>query len=100
MFIGRLIGWILVAAALAVAGRDLMGWWDTGSYQPIAAGALWAQLHPDSLQLFQPAVQRYLLPALWDQAVVPVLLAPAFLVLAVPGILFLLLFRRRRRSYY
>lgn len=104
MFVGRIIGWLLVAAALVVVGRDLFAWWDRGSYAAISARDLWAQLHPESQLALQPAIQKMtasFYAGAWDTIFVPVLAAPAWLVLVVPGVLFLLLFRRRgRRNYY
>ena len=95
MIVGRLIGWVIVLAGLAVLGRDLLAWRDMGQFAPIVLGQLWYDLHPTSLQLFQPAVQRYLHPALWDDVIQPVLLLWAAPVLIALGLLLALLFRRR-----
>ena len=98
MIVGRLIGWVILLAALAVEGRDLLGWYDTGRYHAVALGELWFQLDRDSLLLAQPAIQRYLAPWLWDPVLTSVLLFPAALTIAVLGCLLIGLFRRRDRK--
>lgn len=82
----RLIGLAFLVAAVAVVARDVVsgaGPFDTD------AGALWYRIHPYSLGLAQVVVQRYLLPEIWDPGIVTILLWPAALVLAVPGLLLL-----------
>lgn len=39
-------------------------------------GAVWAQIHFGSLQVFQPAIERYIGPWLWERLIFPVLLTP------------------------
>jgi hypothetical protein len=101
MVIGRIIGWLLVLAALVVLGRDLIGWLDTHHLVFVPAGALWYQISPNTILLAQPAIQRHLAPWLWDPVIQTILLWPAVLVLGVPGLALLWLFqprdRRRRR---
>ena len=99
MVVGRLLGWIIVLCGIIVLGRDLIATWDRGSFAPIVLGQLWYDLHPASLQLLQPAIQRHIHPALWDGIIQPLLLWWAFPVLIVLGLLLLLLCRRRRRDW-
>jgi hypothetical protein len=87
----RLIGGILLVAGLAALGSDLWHWGQTGAFRLSAAGELWFRLHPGSLNLTQAVVQRYLLPELWDPVIITILLWPAALVLAVPGLVLLAL---------
>lgn len=93
----RTLGWLLVLGALAIAVMELLAWRGEGGYHIIAAGELWYKASPSSLNLVQAVVQRDLHPALWDDALRPLLLSPAWAVLAVPGFLLLLSGRRRRR---
>jgi hypothetical protein len=95
MIIGRVIGWLLLLAALTVLGRDLIGWADTGEFAPIAAGQLWFSLDPGSLNLAQAAVQRHVAAWLWDPVIESMLLWWAVPVLSVPGLVLLVLCRRR-----
>jgi hypothetical protein len=85
--VARLIGLVLLLAAVAVVAVDL-----AAGAGPLGtdAGALWYRIHPYSLGLAQVVVQRHLLPELWDPGIVTVLLWPAALVLAVPGLILLL----------
>ncbi len=96
MIIGRMIGWLLVLAALVVLGRDVIAWHETGSFEPVVIGKLWYDLHPASLNLIQAVIQRYVIPGLWDPVIVTVLLWWAAPVLAVIGLLLVWLFRARR----
>ncbi|MEO1470321.1 MAG: hypothetical protein AAFV86_14815, partial [Pseudomonadota bacterium] len=57
-------------------------------------------VHPSSLQLLQPAVERHLDPVLWDPYILAALEAPAFVSALVLAVLFAglaLAFRPRRR---
>jgi len=99
VFLGRVLGWLLLAAAIVVVGRDAMNFWYQGSWSFVPAGELWTQIHPRSLQGLQPLVQSRIFafwPEVWDAAFVPVLRLPAAALLGGLGLLFLLLFRRRR----
>lgn len=97
MIVGRILGWLLILGALLVAASEAYTWLDQGSYHIVKAGELWYRESPGTLNLSQAIVQRYIYPPLWDDVVVPMLLAPAWLVFGVPGILLLILCRRRNR---
>ena len=84
MIIGRLIGWLALLAALAVEGRDLLGWFDTGFYRALSLIDLLVQLGYDG----KPAI-----PALLQAP----LKLPAAAALAVFGLVLIALFRRRTR---
>ena len=96
MIIGRIIGWLLVLAALVVLVADLIARLDTGHFAFTAAGQLWFEISPSTLELAQPAIQRHVAAWLWDPIVV-VLTWPATLVLGVPGLALLWLCRKRDR---
>jgi hypothetical protein len=95
MIVGRIIGWLFVLAAVAAAARDMVAWYDTGTFDPMPLGQLWFNLDNGSLNLVQVVTQRYLLPELWDPVIVNILLLPAWFVFAVPAIVLLVLFRKR-----
>lgn len=63
--------------ATGVAGDDL--------------GTLWHSWAPESVNLVQAVVQRYLHPVLWTHVLLPVLLTPSLAVFAVLGTVTLLL---------
>lgn len=95
--IGRLIGWIILLAGLAVLARDVLAWIDTKHWAPIALGQLWFDLDRSSLNLVQAVVQRYIHPFLWDPIIVTILLCWAFAVLTALGLLILAVSGRRTR---
>jgi hypothetical protein len=89
----RLLGWLILGAALAVLVID--GWaWLGGARKLTAAGELWYRLDAGSLNLAQAVTERYLFPWLWNPAAVWVLLQPAIAVLGVLGLLIIFLARR------
>jgi hypothetical protein len=103
MIVGRILGRIVILAALAIGGLGL--WlWVAGADMTAVAGDFWFEHSAASLNRTQSIVQRYLHPALWDAAFVPLLKRPAyeafaigFVALYVVGALIVRLFRGRRR---
>jgi hypothetical protein len=100
--IGRIIGGLLVAAALLALGAEIVASVEAGAWRPLALGEVWFRLDVGSLNLTQAVIQRYIHPAVWDPVIVFLLQLPAWLVALVPGALILLLSRprtRRRRRF-
>ena len=95
--IGRLIGWIIFLAGLAVLAHDVRDWIGTKHWAPVALGQLWFDLDRSSLNLVQAVVQRYVHPFLWDPIIVTILLCWAFAVLLALGALILALSHWRTR---
>ncbi|HAI29083.1 MULTISPECIES: hypothetical protein [Thalassospira] len=98
MWFFRALGWILLFASIAVLVDDSITALQTGSFRLVAAGELWYRLDAGSLNLLQSVVQRYISVWVWDTIFVPVLLAPALVVLFVPSAILLLLTRKRKRQ--
>tara|TARA_R100001163_G_scaffold9392_1_gene9025 strand:+ start:157 stop:474 length:318 start_codon:yes stop_codon:yes gene_type:complete len=98
VIIGRLLSWILVGCAFLVLGHDILQYLNTEAWHSILLGELWYNLNPQGINLMQAVIQRYLTPVLWDPIILTVLLWPAWLVFIVPGVVFLLLFRKRRSA--
>ncbi len=94
--VGRYFGWVLLIAALAALGRDLWLMRESGALALASAGELWFALHKNSLQLLEPALVRHVWEPLWDPVMLTMLQWPAAAVLAVPGLVLLILCRRRR----
>jgi hypothetical protein len=94
------LGWLLLAAGLMLLGGELIASLRAGEWAPQLLGQLWFQWDSASLNLTQAIIQRYLLPALWDPVIVTLLLWPAWVVFIVPGLLLLLLCRRRRANRF
>jgi len=98
-------GWLLLLAALAVAGWELLAPSETAGFALRPLGELWYRLSPGSLNLLQAIVERYIWPPLWDPAIVGVLRLPALLVFAVPALIILAGCygfggRRRKRRHF
>jgi hypothetical protein len=96
MIVWRVIGWIVFLAGLSVLVRDVIAWFNTKIWAPIAIGQLWYELDRSSLNLVQAVTQRYVSPFLWDRIIVNILLCWAFAVLVGLGGLILLLARKHR----
>jgi hypothetical protein len=96
VIVGRIAGWLLIALALLLLGVEVVASLEAGAYQGLALGLVWFRIDPGSLNLIQAVTQRFLHPAIWDPAAITVLQWPGWLVFGVPGILLVVLFRRRR----
>lgn len=95
----RTIGWILLALAVILAGHEGLNALEGEPYRLIATGELWFRidqaLGTASLNGTQAAIQRYVSAWLWESVIQPVLIAPAWVVLAIPGVLLVWLGRVR-----
>lgn len=91
---GRLFGWALLVIGGAFAAADLL-FPAPGGFSLRALGQWWFFIHPGSLQLAQPAIERHVAPVLWDPVILSVLQVPAALFFAVLGAALLLLAGRR-----
>ena len=92
----RLIGWLLILAALAVLlWYDVWGWYQTGTWRMVRAGQVWFNLDRSSLNMAQAGIERHVARFLWFPVIATILQWPAALVLGVPGIVLLMIGRRR-----
>jgi hypothetical protein len=98
MWFFRALGWLLLFASIAVLVDGSITALQTGSFRLAAAGELWYRLDAGSLNLLQSVIQRYVSVWIWDNVFVPVLLAPALVVLFVPAVVLLVLTRKRKRQ--
>lgn len=82
----RFLGILFLLIAGGIAAWDL---WTAGGFaawHASALGELWYQVSPSSLNMLQAGTQRYLHPDVWDRVLLPIVLQPAWMVFAVPGI--------------
>ncbi len=100
----RGIGWVLLLLAALILIFAVVILIGGAAIFEQAGGEYWFEAHNESLNLVQAIIQRYLHPAIWDPFLVNILLWPvagglAVLVaaFAIPGLLMVVLFRRRRR---
>ncbi len=100
--VGCILGWFFMLAALAVALWEILARDPDQGFQFRPAGELWKRIDADSLGLVQVVIERYLWPPLWDPVLFSLLLLPAIVVPAVPGLAFLVLcharVKRKRRK--
>lgn len=86
----RYVAALLAAIALAAAAASALVLL-TGP-EGVDLGTLWHRFAPESLNLVQAVTQRYLHPALWTRAILPVLLMPAAGVFTATAVMAMLLF--------
>lgn len=60
-------------------------------------GDTWSALHPNSLLLVQPAIERHVADWLWDPVMLRILNAPTFLVLGIIGSVLILIGRKKKK---
>ncbi len=97
MIVGRILGWILIVAAVVALVVEIFGSIVAGSYQFLVLAQVWAWISTNSLVGFQALVEKSIDPWLWSSVILPVLITPAWIVLGIVGGLLAFLFRRRRR---
>lgn len=102
MIVARILGWILVAAAIVVAGIAF-ALWLSGQNFALLAGQIWYQTSPESLSTTQSVLQA-IHPALWDYGLLPLLNRPLYQAITISfftsfilGLILVFAFRRRRR---
>ncbi len=77
------LGLLILPLAVAVWAQ----FFSPGALFETPFGELWSAIHRDSLLLLEPGITRHIHPALWDHGMLPLLLAPAVLVAAIPAAL-------------
>ena len=87
----RLLGFLFLAAGLAVFFVDLGAGAEGASFSFMPLGQLWYSFDPGSLNLTQAIVERYIWQVLWDPVLLTVLQWPGAAVLAAPGLVLLVL---------
>jgi hypothetical protein len=86
---------LLVAGAAAAVGEFLTTL--QGAPATLSIGAMWFRIHANSLVGFQALIEKGVTPAVWAP-IQWLLTLPAWLVLAPPGLLLVLLCRNRTRG--
>ncbi|MEM9443083.1 MAG: hypothetical protein AAGA73_21785 [Pseudomonadota bacterium] len=97
----RFIGFVVFLIGLLVLTLDVAaGVGGEYRFELRALGSWWAELDRESLLLLQPAVERYVTPAVWDPGIQTLLewpAAPQFLILGSVLMLIGAWLRRRAR---
>ena len=100
MVVLRVIGWLLIVAALLALGWDIFFWIHDGHMAFTPAGAAWYRVSPGSLNLTQAVIERHIWKTLWNPLILTVLLQPLCLVLGIPGLLLAFIARARKRRRF
>ncbi len=98
MFIGRLIGWLLIFGAITAAAYELTGVIGGDGWRVMALGQLWYDIDAASLNAAQAGIQRYVAPWLWEPVITTILLWPVWAAFGAPGLVFAWACRRRSRT--
>ncbi|OFW96759.1 MAG: hypothetical protein A3D94_07350 [Alphaproteobacteria bacterium RIFCSPHIGHO2_12_FULL_66_14] len=89
MVVFRVLGWLLLAMAVAAVVHDCLAWWTEGTFHLLGLGDLWSHLDVGSLGDAQSAIQRHLSISLWNWLVRPVLMIPALAAFLALGFVLL-----------
>ena len=100
MVVLRVIGWLLIVAALLALGWDLFFWIHDGHFGFQSAEAAWHGVSPGSMDHIQALIENHLWKTLWNPGIETVLRLPLWLVLGVPGLLLALVARTRKRRRF
>jgi len=96
----RVIGWLLIVAALFALGWDIFLWIHNGRMAFTPTGAAWYHVSPGTLNLLQAVIERHIWKTLWNPLILTVLLQPLWLVLGIPGLLLAFIARARKRRRF
>ena len=92
----RFIGLLALASAFAALLYDGTKSLAANQLYITKLGDTWNALHPTSLQLLQPAIERHVSEWLWDPITLNILTAPTWVVFGILGIVLLLLGRKKK----
>ena len=83
----RLLIVLTLAFVLMTLGAGAYDLWGPAARNGFfhTGGEVWFDLSPNTLNLMQAVVQRYLWPSLWDPTIIAVLKLPAVAVLGLVG---------------
>ncbi len=96
-FLFRFLGVLILAAAFILLVYDGAKSIADSRIYIYKLGQLWTDIHAASLQSLQALVEQHLTVWFWNSIMLTLLDQPAWLVLGVVGILFILLGRRKKR---
>lgn len=97
MIVLRILGYLLLLAGITALGVEILHSLEAGEWTILTGGEIWARIDRESLRATQVGIERHLgIPFLWDPILLNIILAPAWLVLGLPGLILILLARRRR----
>jgi hypothetical protein len=87
MLIGRVIGYLLILAALIVLVAEVIDFVATGNWTIISTGDVWYRIDPSSLAGAQSGIEQNIADWLWDPVIATLLRVPAWVFLGLSGML-------------
>ncbi len=84
----RLLGFAFFVLLCAAAVYDGFRSFEAGAVRLSPLGSLWFEISPETLNLAQALVQRYVSPVLWDPIIMTLLAWPAVVSLLLLSVLF------------
>lgn len=99
-FVFRGLGAVLMALAIIAGIADASRSIAESKIILMPLGQVWFEVSPETLNLSQAVVQRYVHPAVWDPVLQTVLTWPAWGVFAGLGLAFMWLGSRRRKNRF
>jgi hypothetical protein len=97
MIVARIVGWLLLVAAIAVLVMDVAASRGEAPFVATSLGEAWAGVNANSLVGFGALVENRIDPDLWVDVVLPILGWPVAAVAGAPGALLAILCRPRRK---
>ena len=97
-FLLRIFGYVLLAAAIIGGISDASSSIAQSRVILAPLGQVWFSLSPETLNISQAVIQRYIHPDLWDPGIQMLLTWPSWAVLGPLGLLFLWLGTSRKRK--
>jgi ABC-type Fe3+ transport system permease subunit len=94
-FLARIFGLLCIAGAFLIAVVDGTRLIASGQYRPVRVQEIWLDLDPQGPARARQWIEQAGVPLLWDPVATSLLFAPAFLVLAVVGVVLMMACRRR-----
>ncbi len=98
MLLCRFIAILLLLITFGVFGFELYNAILKDTYIFIKGGDFWSRIHANSLVGFGSLIENKLSPWLWANIILPVLLAPAWAIPAIPALVFLIVCKIRSRD--
>ncbi|MCB1883920.1 MAG: hypothetical protein KDG89_07980 [Geminicoccaceae bacterium] len=93
-----MIGFVLLIVAAATAVAQILYFVSGDPYRPVSIGSMWYAVDGNSLVGFQGLIEKNLGGMVWAP-IQFLLTVPAWISLAVPGIVLVLLCRTRERGF-
>jgi HlyD family secretion protein/adhesin transport system membrane fusion protein len=96
MMVARIVGWLLIAAAIGLEGAEAIVAFNGGYFVGLPLGSYWMLLDPAGPEVVGVGTDAKLHTTIWEPARAILLHWPAWLVLGLPGLVLVVLCRLRQ----